>query len=303
VHPVATRLIRFVAVLLLLCESWLGTPAFAEQHGKHFLWKVSGHGQSAYLLGSIHFGNQDLYPFDAVINEAFASSDVLAVEANILAVDPLEVARLTLAKGMYPDLENNLKTHISAGTWQLLSEKASRYGLPMEFLQQQKPWLAAITLSTMAFKQAGYQEDLGIDYYFLQQAQEGGKPIVDLETFEFQLNLFEQFSAQEQEAFLLQTLQEIDLGKEYMDELAVAWKTGDSTTIDKLVNDTIEQNPQTARIYKLLLVDRNTAMLAKIEAMMQQGQTPFVCVGAGHMVGPDGLVALLKAKGYQVGQL
>lgn len=296
---------RYLSLLLLTTgQLLLSNSGNAETTDKHFLWKVTTEdNRSAYLLGSVHFGHAGLYPLAPVIDQAFAESDLLAVEINILDTDPAEAANLMLTKGMYPDLENNLRAHISEETWQLLNETAPKYGLPIEFLQQQKPWLVSLTLSAIVFQQAGYKEDLGIDYHFLQQARQHNKPIVDLESFNMQINLFEQFSEQEQEAFLRQTLQELKKGTDYLEQLFESWKTGDADTLNRLVNDAMKQNPETLRIYQVLLVDRNITMADKIENLMQTGQTPFICVGAGHMVGPDGLVELLRDKGYQVRQM
>jgi uncharacterized protein YbaP (TraB family) len=115
--------------------------------------------------------------------------------------------------------------------------------------------------------------------------------------------LFDTFTAQEQEAFLLVTLQELDKGARSLEAIVAAWREGDAETIDALLNETLHAGPELERIYRLLLVDRNVAMADKITAFMQQNKTVFVVVGAGHLVGEKGLVELFKKKGYQVEQL
>jgi uncharacterized protein YbaP (TraB family) len=263
------------------------------------LWKVTTASGNAYLLGSIHFGRQDMYPLDPMIDRIFEAADALVVEANLLAVAPETQALLLRNKGLYPE-GDNLKANLTPATWQALEAAVQRYGIPAAVLQRQEPWLTALTLSTLAFQRAGYSEALGIDLHFLRKAQRQKKPIIELESVATQLSLFDTFTAQEQEAFLLVTLQELNKGARSLEAIVAAWREGDAETIDTLLNETLHTSPELERIYRLLLVDRNVAMADKITAFMQQGKSVFVVVGAGHLVGEKGLVELFKKKGYQV---
>jgi len=88
--------------------------------------------------------------------------------------------------------------------------------------------------------------------------------------------------------------------KESVGELARAWKTGDTGAIEKVVLSDLKSEPQ---MYQRLLVDRNRAWLPKIEALFARPKPAFVVVGAAHLVGTDGLITMLRAKGYIVTQL
>lgn len=291
-------------ILLSIIVTLLAWGSMAQTQGDlHPLWRVSSEAGTGYLLGSIHFGDDSLYPLDAVIMEAYQDADILVVEASLLDADASPDTLSTLfSKGMYP-VGDSLKAHIQPATWQALQTAAHRYGAPIELLQQQKPWLAALTLSALELQRAGYSEKLGIDLHFLREAAEAQKPIVELESLTWQLNMFEQFSAREQEAFLAMTLEDLQKGPGPLQALIDAWKSGDAATIDQLMNASFAADLTLKRVQNVLLTDRNKAMTAKIKALMDSGKTPFVVVGAGHMVGNQGIVQLLQNSGYQVEQL
>lgn len=307
-RAVGMRLLALPVLLLALS----GPGAYAAPAGdgdrqgsndaRALLWSAEKAAQRLYLLGSIHFGDETLYPMPPAVEAAYADADTLAVEIDIEGADAGKAAQLMLVRGMYPDVENNLRTHVEARTWDLLVERAPRYGLPIEFLQQQKPWLATVTLSAMAARAAGLREDLGIDVHFLQRARRDGKPIVALESVELQFGMFEDLSAAEQDAFLFQTLSDLEDAPGYFRRMLEAWRDGDGAALNEQVNESLRGQRGLERVHRSLLIDRNIAMARKIDALAEQGKVPLVVVGAGHMVGEQGLVDLLRGQGYTVTQ-
>lgn len=285
------------ALLLFLLLSVIVVSSARAGEGQ-LLWQVSSRSGTAYLLGSIHFGKPDMYPLAPAVMDAFAESDALVVEANIMDVDPVMVAQMVAGQGMYTD-GSSLKNHIEPETWQALSDAAMRYGVPVELFQAQKPWLASVTLVTLALKHNGYSEGLGIDRYFMQRANKK-KPIIELESISRQFDLFASLSEAEQGLFLSQTLKEVEQGGEYLDTMMGAWKNGDAAEMDSVITASFRATPGTERFYKLVFLDRNNAMTTKIQALLKEGKTYFIVVGAGHLVGKNGIVELLRQKGYQI---
>ena len=307
-HPFAIlRPYVCLALLALVALACALPPALAQQAPsaeapRHFLWRMSRPGEQGYLLGSIHFGTEDLYPMPAPIEQAFADSSVLAVEVNLLDIDPGALSRRVLTDGMYPSLGNNLRHHVRPETWALLEQVAAQSGMPIEYLQQQKPWMAAMTLVQMVARREGYREDLGIDLHFLLRARGEGKPIRQLETLDQQLSLFDGLSGHEQDTFLFQTLRDMERGPVFFADMFDAWRRGDAGRLDALMNESLHFEGA-ERLYHLMLTDRNHAMAGGIQALLEQGGTPFVVVGAGHMGGPDGLLRLMSERGYDIEQL
>jgi uncharacterized protein YbaP (TraB family) len=270
----------------------------AQAAERPLFWKVSsGAGTTGWLFGSIHFGQQDMYPLPASVEQAFASADALVVEANILSPDTGQAVEAVATQGMYTG-NRTLKDSLAPRTWQLLEQTVTHYGVPVEVFQRQKPWLVAITLTTLELNRQGLKEEYGIDRYFLSHA--GARRIVELESISEQLGLFQDMSDQEQEQFLYATLQDLQRGEEYFHSVVRAWRQGDAGAIDNLLNESFRSSSGGEALYARLLSDRNVKMAHKIDDLMAQGGRYFVVVGAGHMVGDDGIVALLKQKGYTV---
>jgi uncharacterized protein YbaP (TraB family) len=135
------------------------------------------------------------------------------------------------------------------------------------------------------------------------KAATGKKEILELEGIEFQLKLFESFSKEETEKFLLSTVLEADqIGKE-MDKMIQAWLDGDTGVMEQLMTEDVKQFPELKDFYNRLIDIRNAGMVEKITSYLEQGKKIFVVVGAAHMIGQKGIVQLLKNKGYKIEQL
>lgn len=274
-------------------------PAAVSQ-GKHYFWTATAGKGRLHLLGSIHFGTPEMYPLPSIINSSFAAADALVVEANIVDGDPMQLAQLVAAKALYRD-GTTLQQQLSGDTWRRLNEAATQLQLPVELLNHQKPWFVSMTLSALALKRLGYSEELGIDRYFLAQAQ-GRKRIIELESIEGQLNLFDRFTPSEQVAMLEETLRELSDGKAFFDRMLTAWKSGDAGGIQALFDESSHRDSSSERVNQLMITERNRAMTAVLERLATQGGDYFVVVGAGHLSGDEGIIALLQRHGYRVTQ-
>jgi uncharacterized protein YbaP (TraB family) len=168
-------------------------------------------------------------------------------------------------------------------------------------LRPQKPWLAALTLTGQALSQAGFSEDFGVDQAFIKEA-EGKKPVLEMESVDEQIKLFDGFSAQEQEQMLLQSLQDFARGPEIFKNIADAWKKGDADAIDLITRQSFEAGPVATKLFKTLFTDRNIAMANKIDELLADGRTYFVVVGAAHLAGEQGILKLLETKSYKISQ-
>lgn len=269
---------------------------------KGFMWKVEKNGNTVYLLGSIHIANDGMYPLRQEIEDAFKSSAVLGVEVDLTQVDQAAMAALLEKIGVYTD-GTTLKDHVSADTYQKVTAILKGLGAPENALDKYKPWVVAQTIPSLMIADQGYQTDLGIDQYFMQQALKTKKPIAQLETAEEQLQMFDDFSAELQEELLDEAIaayndpSQSEDGASY-DALADMWTSGDEQSLIELTQASAA-NPE---YYKALVADRNAGMVEKIEGYLNSDdkQTYFIVVGALHMLGDDGIVTQLKKAGYTV---
>lgn len=286
---------QFTPWLLLALLATLGLAARAGAADKPvFMWRVQEAKATVYLLGSMHAAKSDLYPLDPRIEKAYTVSDVLVVEANILEGNPLALAGEIMTKASYPP-GDTLQNHVSAAVFNATSNRVAEIGLPMAQFQQVKPWFLAMTLTMMQLQALGISAEQGIDLYFLQQAM-GKKKIIELESAIGQLQLISGFTDKEQELFLKYTISEMDQFEKSMNEVIAVWKNGDAAKLDQLLRKSLTDAPETKAIYTKLFDDRNKKMTAKIEEFFKTDNTYFVVVGAGHLVGQNGLVDLLAAK-------
>ncbi len=292
------RIFISVLVAIFLVVTGLSGQLYAE---KSFLWKVESDKGSGYLLGSIHLLKKEHYPLRKAIEDAFADSDTMLVEADISSPEAMQVGMKFIQKGMYTG-EETLKNNISEKTYQLAREKLKTMGLDIEHYQKFRPWMAALTILNIQLVKLGFDPNYGIDMYFMKKAS-GKKQIVELEGIEFQLKLFENFSKEESEKFFLSSVLEADqLGKE-MDGMIKSWISGDVETLARLLTQNVDKYPELKDVYKKMIDSRHPGMVEKIVNYLGQGKKCFVVVGAAHMVGEKGIVQLLKDKGYTVTQL
>ena len=293
--PVSTVLSTVLATLVpsLVLLSGSATLAHAAQDRLLF-WETTTPGSKVYLLGSMHLASADVYPLRDTIMQAFNGADKLVVELDISGDRQLLVQQRMLERGMYRD-GRTLQDDLSPDVYRELSQRLADTGLPIEMLQGMKPGLVVTTLSTMEMMKLGLNPERGVDRYFLTQAR-GAKPILELETVDRQLDVVLDFP--DPELLVRQSLSQLDDMEALMNELVDSWKRGDSGALGKLViEDELRQYPEYEALHERMFDDRNREMTEKILGMQRQGGTYFVVVGAGHLVGEQGIVAMLERQG------
>lgn len=289
----------FIPVFIILSLLLLNGFAQAE---KSFLWKIETAKGNSYLLGSVHVLKKEIYPLRPIIEDAFAQTDLLAVEADMSSEKMGQAAMLVLTKGSYQG-EETLKDNLSEKTYQLLESKLKEMGSSIDDFIKYKPWMVASVMLQQALAKLGFNPTNGIDFHFLNKAAEAKKPIFELEGIEYQLNLFNSFSKAEMEKFLLSSIVESDQSPQMFEQLVATWQKGDVEHMEKLLTENISQYPDLNNFYEKLIDVRNKNMTEKIDKLLKEGKKVMVVVGAAHMVGKEGIVQLLINKGYKVSQL
>ncbi len=271
----------------------------AAAPAKSFAWKVTGKSGVVYLIGPVHLLANDFYPLQPALEAAYKDSDRLVEEVDMAELTDPTAQLALLGKAMLPS-STPLDKVISAETYAMLTKRAAALDLPLEPLRMLKPWMIALTLVQMEWQQAGFDPQLGLDKHFYDQAKADGKSTQGLETAEYQISRLDGLTMDQQERMLAESIRELDDEKANMKKLVEAWRTGDSPTVEKIVLADLKTEPV---LYQRLLVERNRNWMPKIEALFARPKHALVVVGAAHLVGPDGLPAALKAKGYTVEQL
>ncbi len=277
--------------LILLLSLLTSVQVIAEP----LLWQVQNpnSGGQAWLFGSIHLGQKDMYPLPKAVQKAFNEADTLVLEVDVSLSTPDEMSTLIWQLGSYPP-RTTLQKKLPVDTWKRLEDLAKREGLSLDQFQGMQPWLASVQLVLYQAQAAGYKEEFGIDSHFFKKAQ-GHKRIYPLETLRQQFSLFSALTAEEQQSLLEQTLNDFDQGEAFLGSLVNYWKNGNQSELSALVLDPVKNNPDTQRLYRMLFTDRNKAMAKKISNLVNDGKHVFVVVGAGHLLGNESIQVYLDA--------
>jgi len=294
-----SKLLRIFSVLVSVFLAIFVRDALSQSQ-KSFLWKVQSKTSTVYVLGSLHFATKDIYPLNERIESAFDQSDSLVVEANVNDVKKIDIQKL-MERAVYSD-KDTLEKHISTETLEALKKEAGELGIPFELLNKQKPWFLAMTLASLESIKLGLDPNLGIDHYFLSKA-EGKKKILELESIDYQINLLSGFSDKDQELFLIYTLKDLQIMEQEVNQLTQAWISGDTKSMESLLTKSLSEDKRLFTIFEKLIFGRNRRMASRIEDFLETKETYFVIVGAGHLVGRQGVIELLRGKGYLVEQL
>jgi uncharacterized protein YbaP (TraB family) len=296
--PGGPRFRRFACVaaaIVLLLQM----AAVHAQPARNFIWKVTGPAGAAYLVGSVHLLTEDYYPLSPALDAAFKDSDLLVEEADLGEMEAPASQFKLLTRGLLPG-DQSLDKVVSAATYALVTKRVSDLGMPIEPLKRFKPWMLAITLEEFEWQKAGFDASLGLDRHFYDRAKVDGKSVQGLETVDYQLSLFDTMTTDEQDRMLAESLKDLDKEQASVLTLTNAWRAGDAAAVERIVLDDLKGDPI---MYDRLLVNRNRNWLPRLDALLTRNGRAFVVVGAAHLVGPDGLLAMFKAKGYKVEQL
>jgi hypothetical protein len=283
---------------VLLTILWLGAAVNVGAEEKSLLWKITKGASSIYILGSIHYLRSENYPLKKAILDAFDTSKRLVLEIDLDATSGETAQRLMLEKALFRD-GTTLPENISAETYRLVAERATQLGIDVRIFNPMKPWFAAINLIAIKLKALQLDPRRGVDQYLAGEAKRRGKPTSGLETLEFQIGLLDQLAKQNQEAMLRETVTELDLLDRDIDEIVRSWVEGDAAVLAKLLLAGMVEFPE---IHQKVLVERNRRWLPEIEKSLEQSSEALIVVGAAHLVGPDGIIEMLKTKGYSVEQ-
>ena len=271
-----------------------------SQSKKSFLWKVQSKTNSVYVLGSIHYLKKEMYPLDEKIEKAFEQSEILVVEADVANIKKEDIQKL-MGNAFYTE-NDTLQKNVSAETYGLVKKKLEELGASLEVANKYKPWFLGLNLVSLEALKLGFDPNYGIDRYFLEKAAER-KKILELESLEYQFELFSALSKKDQESFLLYILKDIKVLEKELDKLVKAWSAGDEKGIELIMTKSIKEDKRLIPIYEKLVLERNKKMASKIEEYLKEKETFLVIVGAGHLVGNQGIIRLLKEKGFLLEQL
>jgi len=241
---------------------------------------------------------QQDFPLPSEYDVAYAAADELIFEIDPNSMQDPALAMRLMQAATYTD-GRTLKSVLSEEAYSKLAEQAEKSNLSIEMLNGFKPGMVAMMITMQELSKHGVSQE-GVDVFYARKAKKDGKAIGELETIDFQMQILAEMGEGYESEFILYGLKDIEQINQKLDELLSFWRQGDLDGVEKLMLAEMKEFPD---VYKDLLLDRNNHWLPKIEQMLTSQQVEFVLFGVAHAVGDDGLLALLKEKGYQVEQI
>ena len=287
---------RFATALLWL----LPAAALADAAGTPVtMWLAEGTSNRVYLLGSIHLLRERDHPLPQVIGHAYEDAETLYMELDMDDLDPLATQATITRLGM---LEEGISLRDVMGE-ELYAEAAAaalELEIPLEMLNRTEPWYAAITVEQLMLARIGFNAAYGVEMHLLRKASGDGKEILGFETLEQQLGYLDGLSLEAQRKLLMQTLTEGAAIREIMDDLILAWRSGDIDYLEQTLLDDLSGYPE---LYDTIVADRNRLWVDTIDDLLDDGEDYLVIVGALHLVGEDGVPRLLEQRGIRITQM
>ncbi|WP_421282256.1 TraB/GumN family protein [Aeromonas taiwanensis] len=274
---------------LLLCLL-LPLHAFADPA----FYRITKGKEQHWLLGSIHAGKPSLYPLPDPVERAWQQSLALVMEVDMTRISQTQwqemgtITRLVDGK--------TLKDHLPEDLYRRTLIAAGQNGLNESMLAPLRPWFAAITLTQAALERTGFRGDLGVDQHFAKRASDGGKPIVGLETLLEQLGYLASVG-DNQTLMLESTLDELPELEKGFAAVMTAWQRGDEATLISLLKEEMAPPKLQAWLEQTLLAERNRNWIKKWPDLPNES---FIVVGALHLYGEHGLLALLEQQGWHI---
>ena len=280
---------------LIFVLALTGFMSSGVARGAVCVWKVSdSNGRTLYLGGSVHVLRGTDYPLPAAYNRAFDASTHLVLE-----VDPKELPAsfAHFSKTAEYPKGDNLKNHVDPRTYDYVCKVFKLMGIPEEKCSRYRPWALVTFLQSAGLR--GLSLDLGVEEFMLRRARANSKPVSGLESARESM-VFSALTDRQSEALLLITFIPRGEGKEAFSHMIDSWRHGDTEALTYAAQAEYRDFPAMS---ERILGARNRKWIPKMEGYIHSGQTYFVIVGAAHMGGPEGVLALLKGHGYKIEQL
>lgn len=273
------------------------------------MWRVNDNqGHYCYMFGTIHAADDEALNLPDYFENAYADSEAIAVEIDISTVmnDPAQMSDM-MKYLMYSD-GTTIQDHISAevynGVTTVMKNNSTTYVDHMYDSLTPMAWSSL--MDGLVQQKSGLDSEKGVDITLINRAKKDGRPVLEVESMELQLKMFERLSDKIGELMLMSyaTQEGFDSQVDELKELFAKWKRGDPVTedIDESALALLDKETREAfeYYYEEMLGKRNPGMADKVESYLKEGKKVLVMVGAAHFYDKNGLVNLMRQRGYTV---
>jgi hypothetical protein len=279
----------------LTCLTGAFAAAAADPFDSGLLWRVERAGvTSSYLFGTMHSDDPGVVKLPKPVQRAFDQAQGLTLE---VVLDPRSL--LSMASALLMTDGNTLESVIGRRLYERTVAVMSKRGMPEMLVANMKPWAVAVMLMTPAGNNG-----VVLDHVLYQSAVAAGKKVHGLETVAEQMGLFDDLSHKDQIALLEDTLDNLDIIGQMLDELLIAYLDRDLKRLLELNEASMrDSDPLLAETFnRKVIVERNYRMAERMQSRLSEGKQ-FIAVGALHLAGEQGLLKLLSERGYRLSRI
>ena len=294
-HRTAARLAGPAAGFLV----GISLMAAAAAAGDLPLWLIEDADNRVWVLGSIHLLREQDYPLPEPMQAAYEDAETLVMELDMDALDAVSAAVAMSSRAVVPD-GGTLASLMGAEAYARAKATAADAGIDLDRFRGTEPWYAALTITQMQLARHGYDPRYGVDAHLAARARDDGKPVDGLETFEEQIQFFDELPLDLQSDLLFEALSEIRDLAAGMNETVAAWRRGDGDYLADVLLQELRAYPE---LYDTLVVERNRRWAPRLAGLLEGDGDYLVIVGTLHLVGPDSVLEFLAARGLVATQV
>jgi uncharacterized protein YbaP (TraB family) len=282
------RLMAGLAAALGLAGAVQAAPA---------MWAVKDADTTIYLFGAMHVLEPNVTWRTPLFDAAYARSSAIWFETDVTALsDKAKMAEIVNAYGV--DADHPLSAKLTEQDRAALNARLVAAGVSPERMERMKPWMASLILTVLPIHAQGFDPKAGADAVVNRSAAADAKTVHAFETPEAQARFLADLPEPVQVQLLEDGLREDQRPLGQMKAVQAAWLAGDIVTLGPML--LAEMKAERPALYDVLIRRRNRAWSDVIATEMSHPGVQMVDVGALHMVGDDGLPALLIARGFKV---
>ena len=286
-----------------------GNVANPETTIRPLLYRVADtKGHQIWLFGSIHVGILTMTELPPYIINAYKNASALAVEVDTIEAQQNESVMVNaLSRLVYTD-GSTIRDHISEELYQEAVAIFRLHQIYNPALDQYMPAFWSSMIDSFLTENDQISSNYGVDLTLLQKAKADRKSIISIESALSQYQMMGDWSPALQENLLASSVTSYKnpVAATYqLEQMLYAWCTGDAALLRDLSSDDAEDLDETEKqLYeeykKTMITDRDAKMTDFARDCLAEGKEVFICVGAAHVIGENGIVDRLTAEGYTV---
>lgn len=263
--------------------------------GPGFVYRAGKEGRIIFLASSLHRLKADALPLPATYEKAYAQCASLWFESDPREVNAgpgiTEAQRRGLMSG-----RKRVEDLLSAPTRAALRKYLTARKISVDSVSRMQPWYLGMHLMNFEYERQGILTRHGVDNCFAQRADHDDKPVRGLEKTSRSVESLTKLSAGEQDRNLADTLKSLPAMPAFYAAVTAAWRNGVEKDAIRLLRP---PGYVTNESWRSIVPARNAAWVTKLDAL-EVPKPAMVIVGLDHLIGPEGMVAQLAARGYAV---